>query len=55
VLYVPMLANPDLRGRALVNIAFTSTLLVFIVAILVGSALRWSKLLRAPAPAEATP
>ncbi len=55
ILYLPMLANPELRGRAMVNIAFTSTLLVFIVAILFGSALRWSKLLRAPAaPAVAS-
>jgi carbon starvation protein len=53
VLYVHMLASAELRGRALVNIGFTATLLAFIVAILVGSALRWSKLVRAPAPAEA--
>ena len=56
-LYVPMMQNPELHTRAVVNIAFTSTLLVFIVAILVGSAHRWQKLLRdssAPvAPAEA--
>lgn len=46
-LYVPMLQNPELHTRAVVNIAFTGTLLVFIVAILVGSARRWGILLRA--------
>ncbi|MBK8218551.1 MAG: carbon starvation protein A [Myxococcales bacterium] len=54
-LYVPMLASPELHGRALVNIAFTGTLLVFIVAILVGSARTWGKILRAHgAPREAS-
>lgn len=48
MLYVPMLANPELHSRAVVNIAFTVTLLSFIVAILAGSALRWSSLVRAP-------
>jgi carbon starvation protein len=47
-LYIPMLATPELRTRAVVNIGFTSVLLAFIVAILVGSSLRWSSLIRAP-------
>ena len=54
-LYVPMLTNPELHTRAVVNIAFTATLLVFIVAILVGSGLRWQKLLRASAPGTGAP
>lgn len=45
-LYVPMLANPELHTRAVVNIAFTGTLLVFMVAILIGSARRWGAILR---------
>lgn len=55
-LYVPMLASPELHGRAVINIGFTATLLVFMCAILIGSARRWGAILRAkkPAPAEAS-
>src|SRR6185436_16087598 len=48
-LFLPMTRNPATHTTGIVNVVVTGLLLVCICTILVGSALRWVALLRAPA------
>jgi carbon starvation protein len=52
VIYMPMTANPATRSTGWVDTGVTTGLLACIVMILAGSALRWGRMLRGPAPAH---
>jgi carbon starvation protein len=52
IIFLPLLANPEKRTQGLVNIAVTSTLLVCVGLVIVGSAVRWWGLARAPKAGE---
>ena len=54
-LYWPMLGDPATRTTGLVDSALTAGLLACLVAIVVGSALRWSALYRASASVDPLP
>jgi carbon starvation protein len=52
VMYLPLMANPETYTRGVVNTFVTGTLLVGVVAILIGSAARWVSLWRQRMTAE---
>jgi carbon starvation protein len=52
-LFVPLLRDPATYMQGLVNVLVTGTLLVCVTMVIVGSAVRWVTLVRAPQPAPA--
>jgi carbon starvation protein len=52
-IFLPMLDVPATRTTGLVNVLVTSLLLVCVTLVIVGSAIRWLRLARAPRPSEA--
>ena len=55
LLHLPLLANPEKHGTGILNIGFTSGLLVCITLIIGGSLRRWIPLVRAPRPEADAP
>ncbi len=53
LLFIPMLANPATHTAGVVNVVVTSILLTCVILVIVGSAVRWWSLARAPRVAEA--
>jgi carbon starvation protein len=52
VMYLPLMANAETYTRGIVNTLVTGTLLIGVIAILIGSAARWVALWRRRATAE---
>jgi len=55
LMYLPLMKNPETYTRGLVNTAVTGTLLVGVIAILIGSAARWVALWRRRSTVEPAP
>ena len=48
LIFIPLMANPATRTLGIVNVIVTCVLLVCVTMVIVGSALRWMRLARAP-------
>ncbi len=55
LIYLPMAQKEATRTTGLVNVIVTTTLLACVVTIIIGSAMRWVSLARAPAELRAAP